>query len=79
VIRYFALAFIVLQVATTTALATQVVLFEGDTAAVVVPTEPPSGAQAQTISSAVGEPTGKPEARATEHLLIPIYTGKQSD
>ncbi|WP_300966925.1 hypothetical protein [Mesorhizobium sp.] len=31
VIRYFALAFIFFQVATTAALATQVVLFEGDT------------------------------------------------
>ncbi|AZO58733.1 hypothetical protein EJ078_05010 [Mesorhizobium sp. M1A.F.Ca.IN.022.06.1.1] len=43
-IRYFALAFIFFQVATTAALATQVVLFEGETAAVLPLTDPASAA-----------------------------------
>lgn len=89
VIRYLALAFIFFQVATTTALATQVVLFEDDAAAVA---EPASGAQAQPITPLEGEMagppaaaaaqllprTGRPEGRTTEHLLIQIYAGKQS-
>lgn len=72
-IRYFALAFIFFQVATTAALATQVVLFEDETAAVLAPVEPVSGAP---ISSVVGEMAGRPEGRATEHLLIQINSGK---
>ncbi|KUM27054.1 hypothetical protein AU467_17740 [Mesorhizobium loti] len=78
VIRYFALAFIFFQVATTAALATQVVLFEDATAAVLSPAELLSGAQAQPISPLVGEMAGRPEGGATEHLLIQIDAGKQS-
>ncbi|MDX8466299.1 hypothetical protein RFM26_11465 [Mesorhizobium sp. VK23B] len=75
-IRYFALAFIFFQVATTAALATQVVLFEGNTTAALSPTEPVSGAQVQPISPLVGEMAGRPEGGATEHLLIQINSGK---
>ncbi|PBB78314.1 hypothetical protein CK218_24880 [Mesorhizobium sp. WSM3879] len=78
VIRYFALAFIFFQVATTAALATQVVLFEGETAAVLPLTDPASAAPTLPISAQVGEMTGRPEADATKHLLIQIYPGKQS-
>ncbi len=66
-IRYLALAFIFFQVATTTALATQVVLFESEAV------EPMAVAQAQPIASFVA---GRPETRAPEHLLIQIDTGK---
>ncbi|MGX5800458.1 hypothetical protein ACWGS9_04355 [Bradyrhizobium sp. Arg314] len=90
-IRYLALAFIFFQVATTTALATQVVLFEDETAAVALLAEPASGALAQPNSPLDGEMagppaaaaarllqrTGRPEGRTTEHLLIQIYAGKQ--
>ncbi|MDX8480427.1 hypothetical protein RFN28_18440 [Mesorhizobium sp. VK24D] len=75
-IRYFALAFIFFQVATTAALATQVVLFEGDTAAALAPAESVSGAQAQPMSPLVGEMAGRPEGGATEHLLIQISSGR---
>ena len=74
-IRYFALAFIFFQVATTAALATQVVLFEDDTAA-VLPADPMSGAQIQPISPQMGNMAGRPEGRTTERLLIQIDTGK---
>ncbi|RWG55295.1 MAG: hypothetical protein EOQ64_17345 [Mesorhizobium sp.] len=77
-IRYFALAFIFFQVATTAALATQVVLFEGETAAVLPLTDPASAASTLPVSAQVGEMTGRPEADATKHLLIQIYPGKQS-
>ncbi|WP_189588169.1 hypothetical protein, partial [Mesorhizobium sp. M3A.F.Ca.ET.201.01.1.1] len=60
--RNFALAFIFFQVATTAALATQVVLFEDSTA------------PALPISRLAGEKVGGP-ARATQHLLIQIDTG----
>ncbi|RWL83363.1 MAG: hypothetical protein EOR68_12305 [Mesorhizobium sp.] len=69
VIRYLALAFIFFQVATTTALATQVVLFESDTAPIALPIEATGGAPTQPISPVV--------RRATEHLLIQIDSGKQ--
>ncbi|RRI06015.1 hypothetical protein EH240_05680 [Mesorhizobium tamadayense] len=77
-IRYFALAFIFFQVATTAALATQLVLFESDTAEVPPFTEPASAALTLPISPQVGEMAGRPEGRATGHLLIQIDTGKQS-
>jgi len=67
VIRYLALAFIFFQVATTTALATQVVLFESETAPIALPVESTSGATTQPISPVIG--------RATEHLLIQIDSG----
>lgn len=67
VIRYLALAFIFFQVATTTALATQVVLFESETAPIALPVESTSGAPTQPISPVV--------RRATEHLLIQIESG----
>ncbi|AZO15710.1 MULTISPECIES: hypothetical protein [unclassified Mesorhizobium] len=66
-IRYLALAFIFFQVATTTALATQVVLFEDQAAQIAVPVESTSRAATQPISL--------PEWRATEHLLIQIDSG----
>lgn len=69
VIRYLALAFIFFQVATTTALATQVVLFESETAPIALPVEATGGASTQPISSLMG--------RTTEHLLIQIDSGKQ--
>jgi hypothetical protein len=86
VIRYLALAFIFFQVATTTALATQVVLFESDTAQIALPVESTGGAPKQPISLIVGEMagqpseaaaqlprrTGRPEGGATQHLLIQI-------
>ncbi|RWA68480.1 hypothetical protein [Mesorhizobium sp.] len=75
-IRYFALAFIFFQVATTAALATQLVLFEDETAAVLSSVEPVNGAQAQPISPQVGEMAGRPEGGAPEHLLIQIDSGK---
>ncbi|CDX25597.1 exported hypothetical protein [Mesorhizobium sp. ORS 3359] len=68
-IRYLALAFIFFQVATTTALATQVVLFENETAPIALPVESTSGATTQPIC-----PVAR---RATEHLLIQIDSGKQ--
>ncbi|WP_217576626.1 hypothetical protein [Mesorhizobium sp. GbtcB19] len=76
VIRYLALAFIFFQVATTTALATQVVLFEGDAAAVALAEPLASGAQAQPSFPPAA---GRLETRAPEHLLIQIDTGRQSD
>jgi hypothetical protein len=69
VIRYLALAFIFFQVATTTALATQVVLFESETAPIALPVEATGGASTQPISPLMG--------RTTEHLLIQIDSGKQ--
>ncbi|TGQ12105.1 MULTISPECIES: hypothetical protein [unclassified Mesorhizobium] len=66
-IRYLALAFIFFQVATTTALATQVVLFEDQAAQIAVPVESTSAAPTQPISPVV--------RRATEHLLIQIDSG----
>ncbi|CDX19442.1 conserved exported hypothetical protein [Mesorhizobium sp. ORS 3324] len=75
-IRYFALAFIFFQVATTAALATQLVLFEDATAAVLSPVEPVNVVQAQPISPRVGATAGRPERGATEHLLIQIDSGK---
>ncbi|RAZ79976.1 hypothetical protein [Mesorhizobium atlanticum] len=68
-IRYLALAFIFFQVATTTALATQVVLFESETAPIALPVESTGRAPTQPISPLMG--------RATEHLLIQIDSGKQ--
>jgi len=76
VIRYLALAFIFFQVATTTALATQVVLFEGEAAQIALPVESMSGAPTQPIAPFV---TGRLETRAPEHLLIQIYAGTRSD
>ncbi len=70
VIRYLALAFIFFQVATTTALATQVVLFEDETAQVALTAESVHGTQA--ISPLSEETAGRPEWRAPEHLLIQI-------
>ncbi|CDX56374.1 exported hypothetical protein [Mesorhizobium plurifarium] len=72
-IRYLALAFIFFQVATTTALATQVVLFED--AQIAIPVESMSGAPpAQPISAlVVGEMARREDA--TEHLLIQIDNG----
>lgn len=73
-IRYLALAFIFFQVATTTALATQVVLFED--AQIAVPVASMGGAPpAQPISALVGEMAGRPEGDAAEHLLIQIDNG----
>ena len=68
-IRYLALAFILFQVATTTALATQVVLFESEAV------EPVAVAPAQPNSLLAGETASGP-GRATEHLLIQIDNGK---
>ena len=73
-IRYLALAFIFFQVATTTALATQVVLFESEAAQIALPVEPMGGAPTQPTSSEVA---GRPERGATEHLLIQIDSGNQ--
>ena len=73
VIRYLALAFIFVQVATTTALATQVVLFEDQTARIAVPTEPASGPQAR--SPQAPKIANRPETREPEHLLIQIGSG----
>jgi hypothetical protein len=78
VIRYLALAFIFFQVATTTALATQVVLFEDETAHVALPTESESVPQAQLTSPQSGQIASRPETREPEHLLIQIYSGKAS-
>ncbi|TIS64122.1 MAG: hypothetical protein E5W93_02840 [Mesorhizobium sp.] len=78
VIRYFALAFIFFQVATTAALATQVVLFAGEAADMLPLAEPASAALTLPISPQVGEMAGRPEGGATEHLLIHIDPGKQS-
>ncbi|RVD55883.1 hypothetical protein EN828_22720 [Mesorhizobium sp. M2D.F.Ca.ET.185.01.1.1] len=71
VIRYLALAFIFFQVATTTALATQVVLFEGDAVALAEPLA--TGEQAQPTSPRAAS---RMETRAPEHLLIQIDTAK---
>ena len=73
-IRYLALAFIFFQVATTTALATQVVLFESEAAQIALPVEPMGGAPTQPTSP---EMAGRPERGATEHLLIQIDSGNQ--
>jgi len=78
VIRYLALAFIVFQVATTTALATQVVLFGGESEDALSSTGPASAAPTQPTSPSVGEMAGRPEGRAAEHLVIQIDTGRQS-
>ncbi|TPJ61473.1 hypothetical protein [Mesorhizobium sp. B2-7-1] len=75
-IRYLALAFIFFQVATTAALATQLVLFEGDPAAVALATEPASGPQAQPTSPQAGKIASRPETWESEHLLIQIDSGK---
>lgn len=77
-IRYLALAFIFFQVATTTALATQVVLFEDQTTQILVPTEPASGPQAQPASPQAGKIANRPETRAPEHLVIQIDSGMTS-
>jgi len=78
VIRYLALAFIVFQVATTTALATQVVLFGGESEDALSSTGPANAAPTQPTSPPVGEMAGRPEGRAAEHLVIQIDTGRQS-
>ncbi|WP_201414501.1 hypothetical protein [Mesorhizobium sp. J8] len=70
-IRYLALAFIFCQVATTTALATQVVLFEDQTAQTAVAGVP----QAQPTSPQMGKIAIRPEMREPEHLLIQIDSG----
>ncbi|TPI12012.1 hypothetical protein FJW06_18475 [Mesorhizobium sp. B4-1-3] len=83
-IRYLALAFILFQVATTTALATQVVLFEDQAARIAVLAEPALGPQAQPNSPQAGKPNSpqagkianRPETWAPEHLLIQIDSGK---
>ncbi|RAZ83159.1 hypothetical protein DPM33_32745 [Mesorhizobium hawassense] len=72
VIRHFALAFIFFQVATTAALATQVVLFEDGTAAVAPAALSLSDTQAQPLT-----PFGAGRL-APEHLLIQIDSGKIS-
>lgn len=77
-IRYLALAFIFFQVATTTALATQVVLFEDETPHIALATEPASGPQAQPTSPQAGKIASRPETREPEHLLIQIDSGKTS-
>ncbi|MDX8503273.1 hypothetical protein RFM99_33500 [Mesorhizobium sp. VK4C] len=77
-IRHFALAFIFFQVATTAALATQVVLFANEAADMPPLAEPASAAPTLPISPLVEEMSGRPEGGATEHLLIQIDTGKQS-
>ncbi|RUT95430.1 hypothetical protein EOD23_32590 [Mesorhizobium sp. USDA-HM6] len=77
-IRYFALAFIFFQVATTAALATQVVLFEDNGAEVLSSTEPASAVPTRPISPLAREMAGRPERGAMEHLLIQIDPGKQS-
>ncbi|MDX8526949.1 hypothetical protein RFM68_20820 [Mesorhizobium sp. MSK_1335] len=77
-IRYLALAFIFFQVATTTALATQVVLFEDRTADVLSLTGPASAALTPPISPFVRETGAKPDKPSPEHLLIQIYAGKPS-
>ncbi|MBZ9852116.1 hypothetical protein LB565_29495 [Mesorhizobium sp. CA14] len=77
-IRYLALAFIFFQVATTTALATQVVLFEDGTAHISLAAEPASGPQAQPASPQAAKSAGRPERREPEHLLIQIDSGKTS-
>jgi hypothetical protein len=78
VIRYLVLAFIFFQVATTAALATQVVLFEDESDGALSPIGPASAASTQPISPLVGETSGRPEGGVTEHLLIQIDTGRQS-
>lgn len=78
VIRYLALAFIFFQVATTAALATQVVLFAGDAAGALSSAEPASASLTPSISALVAETAGRPEARQMEHLLIQIDPGEQS-
>ncbi|RWD54319.1 MAG: hypothetical protein EOS36_28825 [Mesorhizobium sp.] len=78
VIRYLALAFIFFQVATTAALATQVVLFAGDAAGALSSTEPASASLTPSISPLVAETAGRPEARQMEHLLIQIDPGEQA-
>ncbi|TIV70800.1 MAG: hypothetical protein E5V89_12970 [Mesorhizobium sp.] len=77
-IRYLALAFIFFQVATTAALATQVVLFAGDAAGALSSTEPASASLTPSISPLVAETAGRPEARQMEHLLIQIDPGEQA-
>ncbi|MBZ9761405.1 hypothetical protein LB553_11010 [Mesorhizobium sp. CA8] len=77
-IRYLALAFIFFQVATTTALATQVVLFEDGTAHIALAAEPASGPQAQPASSQAAKVASRLETREPEHLLIQIDSGKTS-
>ncbi|WP_202293033.1 hypothetical protein [Mesorhizobium sp. 131-2-1] len=75
VIRYFALAFIFFQVATTAALATQVVLFEGQTAD-VQSLQLAGGASGAPTLPLVGDVASRPERGAKQHLLIQIDTGK---
>ncbi|CDX41138.1 hypothetical protein MPLSOD_40704 [Mesorhizobium sp. SOD10] len=75
VIRYLALAFIFFQVATTTALATQVVLFEDQAARIAAPSEPASGPEAQPSSPQAPKIANRPETREPEHLLIQIDCG----
>ncbi|MBZ9821531.1 hypothetical protein [Mesorhizobium sp. CA4] len=77
-IRYLALAFIFFQVATTTALATQVVLFEDGTARVALAAEPARGPQAQPASAQAAKSASRLETREPEHLLIQIDSGKTS-
>ncbi len=77
-IRYLALAFIFFQVATTTALATQVVLFESEAPQIALPVEAMGGAQAQPTSSQAGKIASRPETREPEHLLIQIDSGRTS-
>lgn len=75
VIRYFALAFIFFQVATTAALATQVVLFEGEIAD-VLSLHLAGGASGAPTLPPVGDVASRPERGAKQHLLIQIDTGK---
>lgn len=77
-IRYLALAFIFFQVATTTALATQVVLFEDGTAHIALAAGSASGPQAQPASSQAAKVASRLETRQPEHLLIQIDSGKTS-
>ncbi|MBZ9840872.1 hypothetical protein [Mesorhizobium sp. CA5] len=77
-IRYLALAFIFFQVATTTALATQVVLFEDETAHIALAAEPASGLQGQPTSPQAAKIANRLETREPEHLLIQIDSGKSS-
>ena len=69
-IRYLALAFIFFQVATTTALATQVVLFESEAV------EPMAMALAPPISPLMTEMAGRTDGAAAVHLLIHIDNAK---
>jgi hypothetical protein len=66
VIRYLALAFIFFQVATTTALATQVVLFESEAV------EP----MAMALAPPMTEMAGRTDGAAAVHLLIHIDNAK---